>query len=106
MAKEPKICAYCNKEITKDQDDPQVRGDQTYHSDCFKLLEIDEHIAAIHARYPTIDNKLARIIAQNFDLQHIAENQRDHLGTIKTVLVLFMILVIAGIVLQSCSALF
>lgn len=105
MAKEPKICAYCNKEITKDQGDPQVRGDQTYHSDCFKWFEIDEYIAAINARYSTTDQKLARIISQNFDLQHIAEKQRDHLGTIKTVLVLFMILVIAGIILQSCSVL-
>jgi len=105
MAKEPNICPYCSQAITSDQAEFTTQSGIHYHQECYHNLEIDDWVSKIEKKYPTTDAKLARIISQNNDLLDTAKKQRDHLGSIKTVVVLFMILVIAGIILQSCSAL-
>lgn len=105
MAKEPKICPYCHLEISKDQETTTTQSNLLYHKACYENVDIDSMVANIQKKYPTPDGKLARIISQNNVLIESAQKQEGHLSTVKSVLVLFMILVIIGIVLQSCSAL-
>ena len=105
MAKEPKICPYCNLEITSDQDSLTTQSGVPYHKVCYENINIDSMVATIEKKYPSSDAKLARIISQNNIIIASAEKTQGHLSTIKTIIVIFMILTIVAAILQGCSAL-
>jgi hypothetical protein len=103
MAREPRICPYCHLEITGAQTTTTTQSGIHYHKECYETLQIDEWVAVIEKKYITVDAKLARMITQNNVIIESAEKQQGHLNTIKNIIVIFMILTIIGVILQSCS---
>ena len=104
MSKEPKICPYCTLPITSDQETLTTKSDVLYHKECYHNLDIDSQVATIEKKYPTTDAKLARVISQNNVIIDYAQKQEGSLGTIKTIIIIFMVLTIASVILQSCSS--
>jgi len=100
-----KSCVRCNKSANKfgGQIELTEYNDKLYCDDCLKIVELETKVIGVPLSVATDSDKLSGIIKLLDSIETESVEQTNHLKTIKTILVIFSVLFVIGVLIQSCS---